>query len=76
MKIVRDRNDTIINAMILTADQVANQRVRCPVCGVKEFIKWPEGWDGHAGYRCAALTATNIELRKKEFKQVASHLFR
>jgi hypothetical protein len=75
MNIIRNKTGTIINAMVLAAKQVAHENVRCPVCGEMDFKKWPEGWDGHAGSKCAALTATTPEARRKQFKDAARHLF-
>jgi hypothetical protein len=59
----------------LTARDVANQRVLCPVCETKVFKKWPEGWDAHAEHRCKRLTSSFSEERKAEFKRRFAHLF-
>lgn len=66
----------IINANALTADDVAQRRVRCPACDEKLFQSWPEGWDGHAAHKCAGLSAASVAERKLEFKRRFGHLFR
>lgn len=43
---------TILNAAVLTADDVVHKRVLCPACMEHEFKMWPEGWDAHAVHRC------------------------
>ena len=75
MNPVRDQHGTILNAMVLTAEQVTHQRVRCPLCAGKDFVMWPEGWDGHAGHKCAALDVGTPEARKQQFKAATRHLF-
>ena len=76
MKPVRDRHGTILNAALLRADQVVHMVVLCPACGEKVFVKWPEGWDGHAGHKCAGLEGSDPDKRKTEFKASLRHLFK
>ncbi|MBK7350045.1 MAG: hypothetical protein KA180_03720 [Gemmatimonadales bacterium] len=71
----RRPDGTITNAASLTADHLTHQRVLCPACGEKVFVRWPEGWDAHAAHRCAGLTAEGPELRKAEFKRRFATLF-
>jgi hypothetical protein len=75
MTIERGPDDTIVNALSLTARDVANQRVLCPACEAKVFKSWPEGWDAHAEHRCKGLTSSGGEARKAEFKRRFTHLF-
>ena len=70
------RNGVIQNAAVLSADDVAHQKVICPACGIFEFQMWPEGWDAHAGHRCQGLTGRTANERKDEFKEKLQHLFR
>jgi len=76
MKPVTDTNGTIQNAMVLTAHQVTHKRVRCPVCAMMDFEKWPEGWDAHATHKCTGLDNGTPEERKQQFRAVTRHLFR
>ena len=46
-----------------------NHQRLCPACNQHLFKRWPFGWDAHAAYKCAGLTETNPEARKKEFKK-------
>ena len=66
----------IINVLELRAAQVSHEKVLCPACHDFVFQMWPEGWDGHAGYKCAGLAASSIEDRKAEFKTRFGFLFR
>ena len=66
----------IVNAEKLTADELAHKVVLCPACKNKVFIKWPEGWDGHAGWKCSGLSGKTPAARKKEFKERFKKLFR
>jgi len=70
------QNNVIINAAVLSADDVTHRRVICPACGKFEFQMWPEGWDAHAEHRCEGLTSGTPEERKKEFKSKLKHLFK
>ena len=76
MKPVKDTDGTILNASVLQATDVVHKRVLCPACGQKVFVMWPEGWDGHAAWRCDGLSSTEREARKAEYKQVLGYLFR
>ncbi len=42
MNPVCDPAGTILNALVLTTDQVTRKRVRCPVCASMDFVMWPE----------------------------------
>lgn len=64
------RDGVIMNAAVLNAAEVVNQRLMCPACCVFEFQMWPEGWDGHAGFRCEGLENGSPEERKEEFIEV------
>jgi hypothetical protein len=75
MKPVINHDDTILNAAVLRADDVAGKHVLCPACGLKVLKKWPGGWDGHAA-TCEGLTATSHDTRKIEYRSVLNHLFR
>ena len=76
MKAVKDADGTILNAAVLHARDVVHKRVLCPACGQKVFVMWPEGWDGHAAWRCDGLGSESREDRKAEYKQTLGHLFR
>jgi hypothetical protein len=76
MKAQLSSDGTILNAAVLTADDVAHKRVLCPACMEKEFEMWPEGWDAHAAHRCKGLDTGTPQTRKAEFKRVLGHLFR
>lgn len=76
MKIQRSSDGVIVNAAVLTVEQVAHERVRCPACMDKVFAMWPEGWDAHAAHSCAGIDDGDIVTRKAEFKRVLGHLFR
>ena len=76
MKIERGSDGTILNAAVLTASDVARQRVLCPACMTKVFARWPEGWDAHAAHSCHALSDGSHQQRKAEFKHALAHLFR
>ena len=67
---------TILNAAVLTAQDVAHKRVMCPICMDMVFEMWPEGWDAHAAHRCKGLEGDTPEVRKPEFKKALGHLFR
>ena len=80
-----DDRGVITNAEELTVDLIALEKVWCPACHEKVFLKWSGGWDGHASWKCTGLQApfaTNqyaepaIEARKNEYKTRFSHLFR
>jgi len=76
MKVQRGSDGTILNAAVLTAAEVAHERVLCPACMDHSFTMWPEGWDAHAAHRCKGLDEGTAQARKAEFKRVLSHLFR
>ncbi len=71
----RGPNGAILNAIKLTAREVAGQEVLCPICERKVFKSWPEGWDAHAAHRCKGLANATEEERKAEFKRRCAHLF-
>jgi len=71
-----DAAGVITNAEELTAGQVIGNRVRCPACHDLVFHRWPEGWDGHAAYRCAGVPPGSKARRKQHFKWRFGHLFR
>ena len=72
-----NRSDgAIINVLELRAAQVSHEKVLCPACHEFVFQKWPEGWDGHSGYKCSGLVASSIDERKAEFKDRFGFLFR
>jgi hypothetical protein len=68
-------SEVIMNALSLTAADVTRRRVSCPGCGEFIFARWPDGWDGHAGWRCAGLASHTVEERKREFKERFGFLF-
>jgi hypothetical protein len=77
----RDRDalgmgDVIQDTSNLAAKDVAGKRVLCPACEAFVFQMWPGGWDGHSGWKCAGLTASDPEERKREFRTRYAHLFR
>jgi len=75
MQPVTDQDGIILNAMVLTTDQITHKHVRCPVCAMKDFAMWPEGWDAHAAHKCAGLDAGPADQRKLQFRAVTRHLF-
>ncbi len=75
MQPVCDHEGTILNAMVLTREQVTHKRVRCPVCASMDFEMWPEGWDAHAEHKCAGLDTAAPKARKLQFKAATRHLF-
>lgn len=76
MKTQRSADGTILNAAVLSAADVAHERVICPICMEKVFEMWPEGWDAHAAHTCKGLEGESPETRKPEFKSALRHLFR
>lgn len=76
MKPQLSQDGTILNAAVLTAADVAHNRVLCPACMEKVFAMWPEGWDAHAAHRCPGMEPGPAEARKAEFRRVLGHLFR
>ena len=62
--------------MELTAAEVVHETVLCPACHEFVFKMWPEGWDGHSGWKCLGLASSDIPGRKREFKQRFGFLFR
>ena len=48
----------------------------CPACGIKEFSRWPLGWDAHAAHKCVGLEGKTAKERKLEFKTRFQHLFK
>ncbi len=77
IKPIKNKDGYIVNAMELTANDVADMRVLCPLCG-KPLKKWPDGWDRHAiGHRnpCNLSGETHKE-RKREYKTKLLHLFK
>jgi hypothetical protein len=76
LRVQRGTDGTILNAALLSAAEVAHDRVLCPACTYKVFEKWPEGWDAHAAHRCEGVNPGTPEERKAEFRRVLGHLFR
>ena len=76
MRVQRGSDGTILNAAVLSASELAHERVLCPACMLKVFEKWPEGWDAHAAHRCEGVNLGTPEERKAEFRRVLGHLFR
>ena len=76
MKTICDTKGTIINAAVLTANDVTHKAVQCPACVDKVFVMWPEGWDAHAAHKCRGVTGDSTEARKADFKRHLKHLFR
>ena len=72
----RDAHGVILNAVELSADDVAMQRVRCPACDEKVFETWPGGWDAHAAHVCPGIPRGSENKRKAEYRRQFSHLFR
>jgi hypothetical protein len=72
----RSPDGVILNALELTPDDLAHQRVLCPACTEKTFAMWPEGWDAHAAHRCAGVQGETQAARKAWFKRQYGHLFR
>lgn len=70
------RDEVVLNVAVLNVDEVVGRRVICPACGCFEFQNWPEGWDGHAGFRCEGLSVNSPDDRKLEFRKKLKHLFR
>jgi hypothetical protein len=66
----------IVNAVELSANDLAMKRVLCPACAEKVFEQWSAGWDAHAAHRCKGLAALSYEDRKREYKSRFGHLFR
>jgi ribosomal protein S27AE len=75
-RIERNAGGAIVNADDLTADDVAHDKVLCPACGEKVFLAWPEGWDGHAGWKCPMIHGATPEERKANYKARFRRLFR
>lgn len=75
-KVRRDAHGVIVNAVELTSDKVALQRVLCPACEKKVFETWPGGWDAHAAHVCQGLAPGSEEERKSAFRSRFAHLFR
>lgn len=76
MRVQRGSDGTILNAAVLSATEVAHERVLCPACMYQVFERWPEGWDAHAAHRCEGVNLGTPEERKAEFRRVLGHLFR
>jgi hypothetical protein len=76
LRVQRGSDGTILNAAVLSAAEVAHERVLCPACMSKVFERWPEGWDAHAAHRCEGVSLGTPEERKAEFRRVLGHLFR
>lgn len=74
--IIRSPDGSIRNAVQLTVNQVARERVVCPLCNKKVFAMWPEGWDAHAAHRCEGVSGATPVARKQDFKKRLRHLFR
>ena len=73
---IKNKHGYITNAADLRVDDVAHQKVICPLCDFP-FKMWPEGWDAHAAHRCEGqLSGDTPEERKKEYKRKLRHLFR
>jgi hypothetical protein len=70
------RTGVILNASVLTPDQLVHKCVLCPACMDKEFAMWPEGWDAHAAHKCKGVDEGSPEQRKAEYKRSLGHLFR
>ena len=75
MIVQRGTDRTILNAAVLSAAEVAHERVLCPACMYEVFEKWPESWDTHAVHRCEGLNPGSPEERRAEFRRVLGHLF-
>lgn len=76
-KPIKDKNGCITNAVSLTADQVAKQKVFCPAgCG-HPFKEWPFGWDSHSGSpdKCGGTRGNTKKERRGYFKGKYLHLF-
>jgi uncharacterized protein (DUF433 family) len=73
---IRREDGAIINATELPAENLTHDKVLCPACRVFVFQKWPEGWDGHSGWKCTGLEGSDVEERKTEFKLRFALLFR
>jgi uncharacterized protein (DUF433 family) len=71
-----DDQGVIVNPADLSADQVVGRKVLCPACRRLVFQSWPEGWDAHAEFKCAGITAVEGTRRKGEFKSRYGYLFR
>lgn len=76
MRVQRGSDGTILNAAVLSAGELALERVLCPACMLEVFEKWPLGWDAHAAHRCEGVSLGTPEERKAEFRRVLGHLFR
>jgi hypothetical protein len=76
MQPIMRSDGAIINALELRAADVSHKKVLCPCCHEFVFKMWPEGWDGHSGYKCSGLAASAIDGRKGEFKTRFGFLFR
>ncbi len=76
MRPIRNDEGAIVNAAVLSAEEVAHERVLCPACAKMVFEMWPEGWDAHAEYKCEGVSGDTGEEHKADFKQALKHLFR
>jgi hypothetical protein len=76
LRVQRGSDGTILNAAVLSATELAHERVLCPACMYRVFETWPEGWDAHAAHRCEGVNLGTPEERKAEFRRVLGHLFR
>jgi len=76
MRPIRNAKGTIVNAAVLTAEEVAHESVLCPACADMVFAMWPEGWDAHAEHKCAGVNGDTAEKRKADLKEMLKHLFR
>jgi hypothetical protein len=75
VRVQRGTDGTILNAAVLTSDDVTDDRVLCPACMYQVFEKWPEGWDAHAAEHCEGVNLGTPEERRAEFRRVLGHLF-
>ena len=76
MRPIRNGDGAIVNAALLTAEEVAHKKVLCPACADMTFEMWPEGWDAHAEHKCAGVEGNTAEERKTDFKETLKYIFR
>ncbi|MGE5487178.1 MAG: hypothetical protein ACM3ZB_05070 [bacterium] len=75
-RVKRNADGAITNADELTALDLFHEKVLCPVCGEKVFAMWPEGWDGHAGWKCPMIEGATPEERKANVQSPVPLSFR
>ena len=76
LRVKRGIYGEIINALELSADEIAHEKVLCPGCREKIFQMWPEGWDAHSAFRCVENLGVTHQERKAAFKSRFRLLFR